>query len=270
MTFLNKLENAWSKNQSLLCIGLDPIQDKFPSHLRENVEQVFEFNKQIIDATHDLVCAYKPQIAHFASIGAEEQLEKTIKYIQKEHPHIPIILDAKRGDIGSTAEKYAHEAFVRYGVDAVTVNPYLGSDSIAPFTNYKDKGTILLCRTSNKGAEDLQDLEVDGEALYLKVARKIGEDWNENKNCLAVVGATWPEQMKAVRQILPNTVFLVPGIGSQGGNVEEMLLAGKDSKGRGLIISSSRAILYASNEVDFAMKSREVAMKFRDEINTHL
>ncbi|WP_305840364.1 orotidine-5'-phosphate decarboxylase [Photobacterium leiognathi] len=270
MTFLNKLENAWSKNQSLLCIGLDPIQDKFPSHLRKNVEQVFEFNKQIIDATHDLVCAYKPQIAHFASIGAEEQLEKTIKYIQKEHPHIPIILDAKRGDIGSTAEKYAHEAFVRYGVDAVTVNPYLGSDSIAPFTNYKDKGTILLCRTSNKGAEDLQDLEVDGEALYLKVARKIGEDWNENKNCLAVVGATWPEQIKAVRKILPNTVFLVPGIGSQGGNVEEMILAGKDSKGRGLIISSSRAILYASNEVDFAMKSREVAMEFRNEINTHL
>ncbi|WP_305812940.1 orotidine-5'-phosphate decarboxylase [Photobacterium leiognathi] len=270
MTFLNKLENAWSKNQSLLCIGLDPLQDKFPSHLRENVEQVFEFNKQIIDATHDLVCAYKPQMAHFASMGAEEQLEKTIKYIQKEHPHIPIILDAKRGDIGSTAEKYAHEAFVRYGVDAVTVNPYLGSDSITPFTNYKDKGTILLCRTSNKGAEDLQDLEVDGEALYLKIARKIGEDWNENKNCLAVVGATWPEQMKAVRQILPITVFLVPGIGSQGGNVEEMILAGKDSKGRGLIISSSRAIIYASNEVDFAMKSREVAMKFRNEINTHL
>lgn len=212
-------------------------------------------------------CAFKPQIAYFAAGSAERQLEQTIGYIKSEYPDIPVILDAKRGDIGSTADRYAAEAFDRYGADAVTVNPYLGSDSIEPFTAYKEHGVILLCRTSNPGAGDLQDLEVDGMPLYKKVAYTAARRWNVHGNCLLVVGATWPEQMAEIREIVGEMPFLVPGVGAQGGDVEAMVKAGQTPDGRGLIINSSRAVLYADKGEDFSGAARAVAAALRNQIN---
>ncbi|ACE83335.1 orotidine-5'-phosphate decarboxylase [Cellvibrio japonicus] len=269
MSFIEKLKNAWVSNNSLLCIGLDPDTEKFPDLFKTMAkpEAVFAFNKAIIDATHDLVCAYKPQIAYFSAEAAETSLEQTIAYIKTQYPHIPVILDAKRGDIGSTAQKYAAEAFERYQADAVTVNPYLGLDSITPFTAYRERGTILLCRTSNSGAADLQDLSVDGIPLYQKVAITARDHWNSHNNCLLVVGATWPEQMAAIRQLVGDMPFLVPGVGAQGGDVNAMVKAGKTADGNGLIISSSRAVLYASNGDDFAQAARAVALSLRQQIN---
>jgi orotidine-5'-phosphate decarboxylase len=269
VSFIEKLNNIWEENDSLVCVGLDPDMDRFPASLRNVPDAIFKFNKEIIDATHDLVCAFKPQIAYFSAESAEAQLEKTIQYIQSEYPKIPIILDSKRGDIGSTAEKYAVEAFERYKVDAVTVNPYLGFDSAEPFLNYKEKGTILLCRTSNSGANDFQDLEVDGMPLYIKVASLVSDKWNYNNNCLLVVGATWPSQMSEVRSIVGDMPFLVPGVGAQGGDIEPLVKAGKTANGTGLIISSSRGVIYASDGDDFASKAREVTLKLRSDINLH-
>tara|TARA_R110001583_G_scaffold22377_5_gene83979 strand:+ start:12732 stop:13544 length:813 start_codon:yes stop_codon:yes gene_type:complete len=269
MSFIEKLNNIWSENDSLLCVGLDPDMSRLPVSLRDTPDAIFEFNKAIIDSTHDLVCAYKPQIAYFSAESAEDQLEKTIHYIKTKYPNIPIILDSKRGDIGSTAEKYASEAFERYQADAVTINPYLGFDSVEPFINYKDKGTILLCRTSNTGAKDLQDLSVDGMPLYQKVASLVSEQWNYNNNCLLVVGATWPSQMSQVRSLVGDMPFLVPGVGAQGGDIESLVKAGKTKNGTGLIISSSRAVIYASTGDDFAIKAREVASQLRNEINSY-
>lgn len=269
MSFIEKLNHIWKENNSLVCVGLDPDLNRFPTCLRGTPDAIFEFNKAIIDATHDLVCAYKPQIAYFSAESAEDQLEKTIQYIKSEYPNIPIILDSKRGDIGSTAEKYAIEAFERYEADAVTINPYLGFDSAEPFLNYKDKGTILLCRTSNSGANDFQDLEVDGVPLYQKVASLVSEKWNYNKNCLLVVGATWPSQMSEVRSLVGDMPFLVPGVGAQGGDIESLVKAGKTQNGTGLIISSSRGVIYASDGDDFAAKAREVVVGLRSEINVH-
>jgi len=199
----------------------------------------------------DVVCAFKPQIAHFSALGAEDQLLEIIEYIKSNYPSVPVILDAKRGDIGSTAEYYASEAFDRYQADAVTVNPYLGIDSVTPFTNYKDKGVILLCRTSNPGAAMIQDLEVQGMPLYQKVAELTRDEWNEHGNCALVVGATWPEQMSKVREIVGEIPFLVPGVGD----------------GTGLIVSSSRVVLYASDNENFASAARAVAIHLRDQIN---
>ncbi|MFH0784713.1 MAG: orotidine-5'-phosphate decarboxylase [Pseudomonadota bacterium] len=267
MSFIKKLKKAWKKCNSLVCVGLDPDLARFPNHIDKNIESIFTFNREIIDATHDLVCAYKPQIAYFSAISAEKQLEKTISYIKSNYPHIPVILDAKRGDIGSTAEMYATEAFSRYNVDAVTVNPYMGYDSAEPFLKHKDRGIILLCRTSNNGAGDLQDLIVDGVPIYEHVARLISEKWNFNQNCLLVVGATWPSQMSKIRNIAGDMPFLVPGVGAQGGDVKEMVRAGQTTNGTGLIISSSRAILYASNGVDFAEAARAETMKLKKTIN---
>lgn len=269
MTFNEKLKTIWEKNNSLLCVGLDPDLSRFPNHLKNSSDSIFQFNKAIIDATHDLVCAFKPQIAYFSAEGAEKQLEQTIDYIKKNYPHTLIILDAKRGDIGSTAQKYAIEAFERYGVDAVTVNPYLGYDSVKPFLSYEDRGTILLCRTSNPGAEDIQDLEVDGEPLYKRVARLASKHWNTNNNCLLVVGATWPSQMSEIREIVGDMPFLVPGVGAQGGDVETMVKSGQTNDGTGMIISSSRGVLYASSGGNFAVAARDVALELRDEINMY-
>ena len=269
MSFIEKLNCIWEKNDSLVCVGLDPDVSRFPIGFSNTTDAIFKFNKEIIDATHDLVCAYKPQIAYFSAESAEDQLEKTIQYIKKEYSNIPIILDSKRGDIGSTANKYALEAFERYQVDAVTVNPYLGFDSAEPFLNYKDKGTILLCRTSNSGASDFQDLDVNGTPLYQKVASLISEKWNYNKNCLLVVGATWPSQMSEVRSLVGDIPFLVPGVGAQGGDIESIVKAGKNENGTGLIISSSRGVIYASNGEDFASEARAVVLKLRSEINLH-
>ena len=267
MNFINKLEHAWSSSNSLLCVGLDPNWQKIPEHLKTLPEPIFEFCKAIVDTTHDLVCAYKPQIAYFSGLQAEDQLEKTLNYIRETYPHIPIILDSKRGDIGNTAEMYAVEAFDRDKADAVTVNPYMGQESAQPFLDRADRGTIFLCRTSNSGASDIQDLEVDGQPLYQKVASMISQTWNSNNNCCLVIGATWPQQMATLREIAGDMPFLVPGVGAQGGDVESLVKAGQTANGRGLIINSSRGIIYAASDQNFAITSRKVALETRDLIN---
>lgn len=269
MKFIQKLEQCWSSSNSLLCVGLDPNWQKIPPHLKDLPEPIFEFCKAIVDATYDLVCAYKPQIAYFSGLQAEDQLEKTLNYIRATYPHIPIILDSKRGDIGSTAEMYAVEAFDRYKADAVTVNPYMGRDSAQPFLDRADRGTVLLCRTSNPGAADIQDLLVDGQPLYEKVASMISQHWDANNNCCIVVGATWPEQMARLREITGDMPFLVPGVGAQGGDVEALVKAGQTANGRGLMINSSRAIIYAGNDENFAIAARRVAIETRDLINQY-
>ena len=257
--FNEKLQNAWQQNNSLVCVGLDPDIERFPRGIERSAEGIFEFNRSIVDATHDLVCAFKPQIAYFAALSAEDVLEQTITYIKENYPDIPVILDAKRGDIGSSAEQYAKEAFLRYDADAVTVNPYLGMDAVQPFLDYRDRGVIILCRTSNHGARDLQDLKVDGEPLFKKLASLVSTEWNHYGNCALVVGATWPEQLAEVRQIVGDMPILVPGIGAQGGDVEKVITAGKTSEGTGLIVSASRSVLYASSGTDFVDAARTAA-----------
>ena len=269
MNFIDKLELAQQKNNSLLCVGLDPVMERLPPLSRHEKEPFLSFNRDLIAATADLVCAYKPQIAHYAACGAEAELLATIRYIKENYPDIPVILDAKRGDIGSTAEKYALEAFERYQADAVTVNPYLGGDSLEPFLRYTEKGVVILCRTSNPGGADLQGLMVEGEALYLKLARLAAGVWNKNGNILLVVGATWPEELARVREIVGNIPLLVPGVGAQGGDVAAVLDAGLDQRGLGLVINSSRGIIYASSGDDFAVAARQAALDLRDEINRH-
>ncbi|HEX4375655.1 MAG TPA: orotidine-5'-phosphate decarboxylase [Steroidobacteraceae bacterium] len=269
MGFMEKLGKVQAANRSLVCVGLDPDLSRFPRSVEEMDEPIFEFNKAIIDATHDLVCAYKPQIAHYAAESAEAQLESTIAYIKSTCPDVPIILDAKRGDIGSTAQMYATEAFERYAADAVTVNPYLGFDSLEPFLSYTDRGVIALCRTSNAGAADLQDLQVDGVPLYEKVASLAATKWNKHGNLMLVVGATWPEQLSRIRAIVGDMPLLVPGVGAQGGDVAKLVQAGQTAAGAGLIINSSRAILYASDGEDFAAAARRETERLRDEINGH-
>lgn len=269
MTFKEKLNTIWDENNSLVCVGLDPDVSRFPKHLKNDPDSIFKFCKAIVDSTHDLVCAFKPQIAYFAAESAERQLERLIKYINENYPRIPVILDAKRGDIGSTAQKYAIEVFERYSVDAVTVNPYLGYDSIKPYLSYTDRGTIVLCRTSNKGAGDIQDLLVDGEPLYKHVARLAKDRWNTNNNCLLVVGATWPSQMSEIRQIVGEMTFLVPGVGAQGGDIEAIVKSGATSDGTGMIISSSRGVLYAGNDFNFDDAARSVVLNLRDKINKY-
>jgi orotidine-5'-phosphate decarboxylase len=231
---------------------------------------VFGFCRAIVDATAEFACAFKPQIAHFAALGAEGALQRLIAHIHAAHPGLPVILDSKRGDIGSTAQRYAVEAFDRYAADAVTVNPYLGRDSVQPFLDHADKGVVILCRTSNPGAGDLQDLVVDGRPLYQHVAEKIAREWNAHGNCALVVGATWPEQLREVRAIVGSDVpFLVPGVGAQGGDVAAVVGNAKTADGTGLIVSSSRAILYASRGDDFAEAAAGATRNLRDEINRY-
>ncbi len=273
MNFIAQLNEAWLSRDSLLCVGLDPDPGRFPAHLAGQDDAIFQFCSAIVDATADLVCSYKPQIAHFAAHRAEDQLERLIAHIHQRHPGVPVILDAKRGDIGSTAQMYAVEAFERYGADAVTVNPYLGRDSIEPFLAYRDRGVILLCRTSNPGGSDLQSLKVAGglgsEQLYERVARLVADEWNENGQCALVVGATFPGEIARVRQLVGDLPLLVPGIGAQGGDIEATVKAGCSAAGTGLMINSSRAILYAGTGVggSFAEAARVAARETRDEIN---
>jgi orotidine-5'-phosphate decarboxylase len=269
MSFIEDIRRRWSEANTLVCVGLDPEPAKFPAQLREDPDAVFAFCKEIVDATADLACAFKPQIAHFAALGAELALQRLIRHIHAEHPGVPVILDAKRGDIGSTAEHYAVEAFDRYGADAVTLNPYLGRDSAQPFLDRADKGVVLLCRTSNPGAKDFQDLDCGGAPLYQRVAQTIARDWNGNGNCLLVTGATWPQELAAVRALVGEMPLLVPGVGAQGGDVEAVVSSGRTASGDGLLISSSRAILYAGTGEDFADAARAAAQALRDEVNRY-
>ena len=266
--FVEQLTRAWERSDSLACVGLDPDIERFPRHIAAEPSPIFQFNKAIIDATADLVCAYKPQFAHYAACGAEDQLERTIEYIHEKHPGVPVILDAKRGDVGNTAERYATEAFERYGADAVTVNPYLGSDSLEPFLRHADKGVVILCRTSNPGARDLQDRLIGARKLYQVVAELAAQRWNSRGNCLLVVGATYPGDLAEVRALVGNMPLLVPGVGAQGGEVAQVVQNGQTARGTGLIISSSRAILYASSGEDFASAARAATQQLRGEINS--
>jgi len=269
MTFIQKLQQAWERSNSLVCVGLDPDLDRLPTHLPRDGAGVLEFHRAIVDATHDLVCAYKPQIAYFAAEGLEDTLAATIDYIRERAPQVPIILDAKRGDIGSTAEQYAREAFERYGADAVTVNPYMGGDTLEPFLRHANRGVVILCRTSNPGAGDFQDLDVNGRPLFEIVAERAATRWNSAGNCLLVVGATWPEQLARVRSIVGDMPLLVPGVGAQGGDVEKLVRAGRTAAGTGLLINSSRGILYASRKADFAQSARTATIDLQQLINHH-
>jgi orotidine-5'-phosphate decarboxylase len=267
--FVGRLAARWRAADSLLCVGLDPDRSRFPPHLRDAGDAVFRFCREIVDATGDLVCAFKPQIAYFASMRAESQLEKLIDHVRQQHPAVPVILDAKRGDIGATAEHYAREAFERYGADAVTLSPYMGYDSIQPFLAYADRGAFLLCRTSNPGGADLQMLDVGGEPLYQRLARLVANQWNTQGQLGLVVGATYPAELAAVRSVAGELPLLVPGIGAQGGDIAATVAAGQSADGFGMVINSSRAILYAGNGEDFAERARAVALATRDEINRH-
>jgi orotidine-5'-phosphate decarboxylase len=263
MSFIGQLTRAWEQNDSLVCVGLDPEIERFPRHILAQASPIFQFNKAIVDATRDLVCAYKPQFAHYAAYEAEDQLERTIEYIHRSAPGVPVILDAKRGDVGPTAERYAIEAFERYGADAVTVNPYLGGDSLEPFLRHADRGVVILCRTSNPGARDLQDLAVGDRRLYQVVAELAARRWNTHGNCLLVVGATYPRELAEVRALVGEMPLLVPGVGAQGGDVGQAVQNGQTRSGTGLLISSSRAILYASAGEDFASAARAAAAALR-------
>ena len=263
--FVDRLADRWRTRRTLLCVGLDPDPTRFPRHLVGDAA-ILDFCRAIVDATHDLVCAFKPQIAFFAAHRAEDQLEALIAYIHDRHPDVPVILDAKRGDVGSTSEQYAREVFERYRADAVTVQPYQGYDAIAPYLAYADRGTIVLCRTSNASGDELQALKLDGdEPLYLHVARLVAERWNTNGQCGLVVGATYPAELAAVRSVVGDLPILVPGIGAQGGDLEASVASGATAAG-GLMVSSSRAVLYASDGEDFAAAARRVALETRDAI----
>jgi orotidine-5'-phosphate decarboxylase len=269
MNFMEKLKTRWQSANSLLCVGLDPDMEKIPYHIRVMNNPIFEFNKDIIDSTHDLVCAYKPQIAYYSAFGAEHELELTIEYILKKYPDIPVILDAKRGDIGATAKMYAMEAFDRYRADAVTVNPYMGGDTLAPFIDRKDKGVIILCRTSNPGAIDLQDIESDHEKIYRIIAKRASKEWNYNKNIMLVVGATYPAELAEIRAIVEDIPLLVPGIGAQGGDVEKAVKNGITLEKTGMVINSSRGIIFAGSGKDYTDAVRKAAITLRDEINLY-
>jgi len=258
LTFLDQLDASWSASGSMLCVGLDPDPARMPLPLDGNPDATENFCKAIIDATADLVCAFKPQIAHFSSHGAEEALERICRYVRETYPDVTLILDAKRGDIGSTAEHYAREAFERYGAHAVTVNPYLGTDSVLPYFEHGG-GIIALCRTSNPGGDDIQSLVADGRPIYAHVARLVADDWSKRGDCGLVVGATYPSELADVRAIAPNVPILVPGVGAQGGDAAAVIEHGVSPSGRGLIVSSSRAILYASSGSDFADAARAEA-----------
>ena len=272
MTFLEQLQGAERQNGSLLCVGLDPEPGKFPAGMKGDASKIYDFCAQIVDATADLAIAFKPQIAYFAAHRAEDQLEKLMEHMRRNAPHVPVILDAKRGDIGATAEQYAKEAFERYGADAVTLSPFMGFDSVQPYLKYHGKGAFLLCRTSNPGGDDLQNqrlASVEGQPLlYEHVAKLAQGPWNLNGQLGLVVGATYPAEIERVRSLAPTLPLLIPGVGAQGGDAVATIKAGyKHTQGvttGAVIVSSSRAILYASSANDFAQAARLEAMRTRD------
>ncbi|PXW93890.1 orotidine-5'-phosphate decarboxylase [Sphaerotilus hippei] len=277
MTFTEQLARAARLHDSLLCVGLDPEPSKFPGAWRGDPERSFEFCARIVDATKDLVCAFKPQIAYFAGQRAEAQLEQLMAYIKRTAPEVPVILDAKRGDIGSTAEQYAREAFERYQADAVTLSPFMGFDTIEPFLRWRDKGVILLCRTSNPGGNDLQMqrlADVPGQPrLFEHLATLAQGPWNTTGQLGLVVGATFPEEIARVRELAPTLPLLIPGVGAQGGDAAATVRAGLRVNPAGettgpIIVNSSRAVLYASSGDDFAQAARRVAITTRDALNS--
>ncbi len=254
-SFRERLDLAQARSGGLLCIGLDPDPARLPADLKEGAAPLYAFNRRIVDASFGVAAAYKPQIAFYSALGAEDELLASIRYIRERAPHALVILDAKRGDVGHTAEAYAREAFDRYGADAVTVNPYMGEDSVRPFLARPDRGAIILCRTSNPGAKDFQDLESGGLPLYRRVAAIAAQRWNERQNLMLVVGATFPREMAELRGAHPALPFLVPGIGAQGGDLAATLAAGLDGDGAGLLINSSRAIIYAGGGAAEAIRA---------------
>jgi orotidine-5'-phosphate decarboxylase len=266
MNFITQLSQAEERNQSMLCVGLDPEPARFPGAWNGDASRIFDFCSAIVDATHDLVSAFKPQIAYFAAHRAEEQLERLIAHIHSTAPGVPVILDAKRGDIGSTATQYAIEAFERYQADAVTLSPFMGFDSIEPYLAYPDKGLILLCRTSNPGGSDLQAQRLDsGEFLYEHIARLAHGRWNRSGQLALVVGATFPGEIERVRALAPGLPLLIPGIGAQGGDAEAAVKAGW-RPGSPIIVNSSRAVLYASAGADFSAAARSAASAARQQL----
>ena len=266
-TFLDMLHSASTRNHSMLCVGLDPEPARFPAQMQGNPRKIYDFCAAIVDATADVVCAFKPQIAYFAAHGAEDQLERLMQHLRANAPQVPVILDAKRGDIGSTAEQYAKEAFERYGADAVTLSPFMGFDSVEPYLAYPGKGAFLLCRTSNPGGDDLQNqrlASVDGQPLlYEHIAALVQGPWNKNGQLGLVVGATYPAEIERVRALAPTVPLLIPGVGAQGGDAAATVRAGWRPNGP-IVVNSSRAILYASNGADFAAAARREAIKTRD------
>jgi orotidine-5'-phosphate decarboxylase len=270
VTFAGTLRRSWEASGSLLCVGLDPDPARVPEPLRGDRAPLLAWCREIAAATADLACAFKPQFAHFAAAGAEEQLAALVAHLHGEHPGVPVILDAKRGDIGSTALHYAAEVFDRYGADAVTVNPYLGGDALAPFLERADRGVFVLCRTSNPGGADLQALDVGGRPLYEHVARKVVGEWNPHGQTGLVVGATAPGELALVRAVAGDVPILVPGIGTQGGDVAAAVRAGVTPAGTGLLLNSSRAVVHASAGADFAEAARAVALATRDRIRDAL
>jgi orotidine-5'-phosphate decarboxylase len=266
-TFIDMLAAAGLQNHSMLCVGLDPEPAKFPATFKGDASKIYDFCAAIVDATADLVMAFKPQIAYFAAHRAEEQLERLIAHIKRVAPHVPVILDAKRGDIGATSEQYAIEAFERYGADAVTLSPFMGFDSVAPYLKYHGKGAFLLCRTSNPGGDDLQNqrlASVDGTPLlYEHIARLAQGSWNLNGQLGLVVGATYPAEIERVRAVAPTLPLLIPGVGAQGGDAVATVKAGW-RPGAPIVVNSSRAILYASSGEDFAQAARREALRTRD------
>jgi orotidine-5'-phosphate decarboxylase len=267
MTFISRLLDAQQRNGSMLCVGLDPDPARFPAALKNDASRIFDFCARIVDATADLSIAFKPQIAYFAAHSAERQLEQLMAHMRANAPHVPVILDAKRGDIGSTAEQYAKEAFERYGADAVTLSPFMGFDSVEPYLRHEGKGAFLLCRTSNPGGDDFQNqrlASVEGQPLlYEHIARLAQGAWNRNGQLGLVVGATYPAEIERVRQVAPRVPLLIPGVGAQGGDAVATVKAGWRSDAP-IIVNSSRAILYASGGDDFAEAARREAMKTRD------
>lgn len=275
MTFLDMLGAAERQNQSLLCVGLDPDPAKFPAGLKGDASKIYDFCAAIVEATADAVIAFKPQIAYFAAHRAEDQLEKLMRHMKAVAPQVPVILDAKRGDIGSTAEQYAIEAFERYGADAVTLSPFMGWDSVQPYLKYEGKGAFLLCRTSNPGGDDLQNqrlASVDGQPrVYEHIAKLAQGPWNLNGQLGLVVGATYPAEIERVRELAPTLPLLIPGVGAQGGDAVATIRAGYRSHGGAttgpVIVNSSRAVLYASGGADFAAAARAEALRTREVLN---
>jgi len=261
MSFLEKLGSATTRNRSKLCVGLDPDPDRLPDHLKGRPDAVAEFTSEIVSATQDLVCAYKPNFAFFGALGAEgfSTLQRLVRRIPQD---IPVILDFKAGDIGNTAERYAAMAYGTLGVDATTVNPYMGEDAVRPFTAYADRCAFLLCLTSNPGSADFQRLEAGGTPLYQSVARKAVE-WSQVGPCGLVVGATHPEELTRIRELAPELPFLIPGVGAQGGDAETVVKAGTDERGGGILVNASRSVLFASKGRDFAEAARQAAESLR-------